>query len=876
MPRPEARAGGVIVTGAPTTVTLLFTDIQGSTRRWEEAPQMSTQVDEHFVVLCEAVEANGGEVFATMGDGVAAAFSSADAALRAAIGAQQSMPATGLRVRMGLHTGEVERRDDDYRGRPVNRAARIMAAGHGGQILLSDVTARLVTTGPRPVELVDLGVHHLRDLAEPERLWQVVHPTLERQFPPVRGLETFSSNLPIQRSSLVGREADVARLGRLVLEHRMVTATGAGGVGKTRLALHAAADLLARFDKVWFVELAGVSDPDDVGDAISVSLGDAGAPDAVDAIAAIVGTSVTLVVIDNCEHVIDGVADVVDALLARCAGLQVLATSREPLGIEGEHVVAVRSLDVETASELFRQRSHAAGAVPQGGDELIAQICRRLDGIPLAIELAAAQTASIGLAEIAAALDDRFVSMSGGRRRSVDRHATMRSAIGWSYRLLPPTERRLFEWLGVFSSGFELDAACSIAMSSGLSEQEGLEAVAALVRKSMVVAEPGVAGLRYRMLETVRAFALERLVESDELHAAADAHAEWVASITDICTDDPCAVAAQRASIRLERDADNWREAVAHAARHGSGHLGARLCGPPAAFFLLGRHDLAPVVGRLVDIVPVEHRHDRRAVLTAAVLSAAGIARCDAEVAAWVEEVHAVDRDQPTGIGGLLSWFTLAWRGEIEASVQVCIDAIADERLPRASRDLFVAIAVHDRFGLTSDGDDELVRLAADVVARSGPGVQRVACLLGLAWAAVDHDAAEALAMARAAIDGLGDVPPLMRRTLPGSASRLLTRLDPQSAARASLAAIERSPSGSSLPELVPLVYAATLLVRVGHPIGEVALRTLASSSLAPYLRIFGLTDDARRMPPDGAVPLAALRTAMRDALLAVAEGGQP
>jgi predicted ATPase/class 3 adenylate cyclase len=863
------------MTGTPTTVTLLFTDIQGSTRQWEEAPGMSSQVDEHFGVLCAAVEASGGEVFATMGDGVAAAFRSAGAALRAAIAAQHEMPTTGLRVRMGLHTGEVERRDDDYRGRPVNRAARIMAAGHGGQILLSDVTARLVATGPQPIELLDLGVHHLRDLAEPERLWQVVHPALERDFPPVRGLETFSSNLPVQRSSLVGREADVARLGRLVAEHRMVTATGAGGVGKTRLAIHAAADLLARFDKVWFVELAGVSDDAEVGDAVAATLGDAGAPDALDAIARIVGTARTLIVVDNCEHVIDGVADVVDALLARCAGLHTLATSREPLGIDGEHVVAVRSLDSDAAAELFRQRSHAAGAEPHDGAELILQICRRLDGIPLAIELAAAQTATIGLAEIAAALDDRFVSMSGGRRRAVDRHSTMRSAIGWSYRLLPPTERRLFEWLGVFSGGFELDAACAVAASCELPTSEALEAVAALVRKSMVVAEPGPGGLRYRMLETVRAFALERLVERDELGPAADAHAAWVASITDVCADDPCAAAAQQASRRLERDADNWREAVGHASRHGLAALGARLCGPPAAFFLLGRHDLSGLVRSLLDHLADGEPRQRRAVLTACVLSSAGISRLDHEVAVWVDEVRAIDGDDPTGLGGLLAWFTLAWRGEIEASVRVCIDELNDPRLPIASRDLFVGIAVHDRYGLTDAIDpDGLVDRAAEVVARRGPGVQRVACLLGLAWAAAATDAERALALVRTALGELDDVPPLMRRTLPGSASRLLTRLDQRSAARALLDELEAVAPGSSPPDLLPILHAAALLLRVGHPIGGAALRTLVTTPLAPYLRMLGLADDAERQPLDAALPFAALRPAMRDALQTIAAEG--
>ena len=392
--RPVARASSDAPAGAATgTVSLLFTDIEASTRQWEESAEMSARVEHHFDVLRAAVGAAGGSVFATMGDGIAAAFPSVDGAVRAAVAAQRTMPSTGLSVRMGVHTGEVERIGHDYRGRAVNRAARIMAAGHGGQILVSDVAAALVRSGPNPVSLVDLGVHRLRDLTEPERIWQVTHPDLPSRFPPARGVDSYANNLPAQRSSLVGRQLDVQRVVELVGHHRLVTLTGVGGVGKTRLAVHAAAELLHQVTDTWFVELAGVTDPGDVADAFAVTLGAASVPDPTAAVTALLGGGPTLLVIDNCEHVVDSVAEVVDHIVAVCPGVTVIATSREPLGVDGEQVLAVRPLDADSAIELFRQRAGAAGADlgPVPADD-IGDLCGRLEGIPLAIELAAARS----------------------------------------------------------------------------------------------------------------------------------------------------------------------------------------------------------------------------------------------------------------------------------------------------------------------------------------------------------------------------------------------------------------------------------------------------------------------------------------------------
>ncbi len=851
------------------TRTFLFTDIQGSTRQWEESPEMHDRVEQHFSALRVAVEGVGGEVFATMGDGIAAAFTSADAAIQAAITSQRVMPTLGLEVRMGVHTGEVERVGDDFRGRPVNRAARIAAAGHGGQILVSDVSAALARSGTNPVELTDLGVHRLRDLSEPERVWQVVHPELPERFPPVRGLDTCANNLPAQRSTLIGRERDVARVVDLVRQHPIVTLTGVGGVGKTRLAVQAAADLLPRSTSVWFVELASVADPDDVADTIALTMGLGATPDPLAAVAAMLAGAHTLLVVDNCEHVVDSAATVIDELTSRCPDLTVIATSREALGIDGEHVVAVRSLDPATAVELFRQRAEAAGAdLDAMVDPMVEHVCRRLDCIPLALELAAARAATLGLPAIVSALDDRFSLLSGGRRRAVDRHSTMRATIDWSYRLLDADEQRMFLWLSVFPNGVELDAAHRVAADLGLDERAATEHVASLVHKSMLSPDPDPFGLRYRMLETVRAFALEQLDQRGERLAALTAHAEWVASITDLPWSDPCSAAVERHSIRLERESDSWRDAVMLAARVGSGDLAARLCGPPVAFFLLGRHDLADLVAPLLELCGADRRR-RRAVLCALTVSASG-ATDPAALQAWADEMEEIEAVEPTGLGGLMRWIALAWEGDFTSSVDVCVTWSLDLRISQATRDLFVGIATLDRFSLTdaTDDPDGLIARALEIADRSDVALHRVTCLLGAAWGLAGQDPVGSLRLVRRALDDIDDVPALTRLTLPGSASRLLIRLDPRLAAQGLLVLMDPPSPRRSFVDLIPLFYATTLLQRLGHPSAESALASLSASPLTPYPSMMDIVDLARQASSStNRLSLGQLESAVRTGL---------
>jgi predicted ATPase/class 3 adenylate cyclase len=861
------------------TWTFLFTDIEGSTRQWEESPGMHERVEQHFTALRVAVEGLGGEVFATMGDGIAAAFTSVDAAVQAAVSAQRLMPLIGLEVRMGIHTGEAERVGDDFRGRPVNRAARIAAVGHGGQILVSDVAAALVRSAPggRVVDLLDLGTHRLRDLTEPERIWQVRHPDLSQDFPPVRGLDACSNNLPAQRSSLVGRDHDVARVVTLVRDHRIVTLTGVGGVGKTRLAVQSAADLLAEISSVWFVELASVADPDDVADAIALTMGLGAVPDALEGLVAMLSSEVTLLVVDNCEHLVDSAASVIDRLTAACPDLSVIATSREALGVDGEHVVAVRTLDPPTAVELFQQRAAAAGAdLSATPPAMIEHLCRRLDGIPLAIELAAARAVTLGVPAIVSALDDRFSLLSGGRRRAVDRHSTMRGTIDWSYRLLESGEQKVLRWLAVFPNGFELDAVRHVAGGMGIDAPAASEHVASLVHKSMVAPEAQAHGVRYRMLETVRAFALEQLDEPDERLAALTAHAQWVTTLTDLPFDDPCNAAVERSAIRLEREADSWRDAVLLAARQGSGDLAARLCGPPVAFFLLGRHDLADLVVPLLAHCGSDPRR-RRAVLCALTVSSSG-ATVPADLLAWADEMEQIEELEPTGLGGLMRWLALAWQGDFAASVEVCVAASLDPRIRRATHDLFVGIAALDHFSLTDATNDPhgLVERALEVAGRSDVALSRVTCLLGAAWGLAGHEPGRSLALVRRALADIDDVPALTRLTLPGSASRLLTRLDPRVAAEGLLEQLAPVSSRRSFVDLIPVFYAAALLHGLGHPAGGSAWATLTVSPLVPYPSMMDFVELARRASATSSgVSLSELESLVRSGLSDVVAGGE-
>ena len=422
-------------------VTFLFTDIEGSTRRWEsDADEMRAALENHDRVLCTEVDNHHGQVFKHTGDGVCAVFQSPRDAVEAAVAAQRNL---ALPVRMGVATGEAQLRGADYYGAVLNRAARVMACGHGGQILLDGLTAALVTE----FALIDLGRRRLRDLAKPVEIFQVQGAGLRTEFPPLATSDSTPGNLRPATTSFVGRLAELAEVESALKSHRMVTLTGVGGVGKTRLALELAARMSQSCpDGVWFIELASIGDPAAVPEAVAATLGITQQPGLTlaDSVAAASEGRSRLLIFDNCEHVLDAAADLIEAILSRSQTIKILATSREGLRVGDERLWPVPSLDFEsgalsTAAALFVER--AAGLVPgfslarPDDADAIVEICRRLDGIPLAIELAASRLVSMTAVEVRDRLDDRFRLLVGSRR-GLERHQTLRHAVQWSFDLL--------------------------------------------------------------------------------------------------------------------------------------------------------------------------------------------------------------------------------------------------------------------------------------------------------------------------------------------------------------------------------------------------------------------------------------------------------
>jgi predicted ATPase/class 3 adenylate cyclase len=568
------------------TVTFLFTDLVGSSRLWEGHPEaMREALARHDAILREAVESHHGYVVKTTGDGVHAAFGTASDAVEAAIAGQLGLAGapwseTGpLRVRMGIHSGAAELRDGDYYGNAVNRAARLTSAAHGGQIVVSLATEELVRDGG--AELVDLGEHALRDLARPERVFQVVHPGLLREFSRLASLDAFGGNLPVQVTSFVGRDDDVARIAAMLDEVSLVTLIGTGGVGKTRLAVQVAAEALPRFaDGAWLCELAAADDGDAMAQVVAATLGcrQHQGLSLADSIVEYVKVRELLLVLDNCEHLLDDTGALAHAVQRVCPRVTVLATSREALDVAGERVVRVRSLDAPAATATSDEVVHCAAVrlfadrcgdvgVDLAWDALqwvaVGEICRRVDGIPLAIELAAARTASMSPIDIASHLDERFRLLSGRRRGRVERHQTLRATVEWSYQLLDPDERVIFDRLGVFTGTFEGPAAVAVAGGADLDSWEVTDALSSLVAKSMLGVETGPDGTsRYAMLETLRQFAREQLDQSGDTDRWRRAHAEYYARWAHDAGYGLTGPDDQRWMARLRAELDNVRAAV--------------------------------------------------------------------------------------------------------------------------------------------------------------------------------------------------------------------------------------------------------------------------------------------------------------------------
>ncbi len=558
------------------TVTFLFTDIEGSTRRWEaDAEEMRGALADHDEVVRAAVEDHGGIVFKHTGDGMCAAFSSPADAVRAAVDAQRRLL---LPVRMGVVTGSAERQDGDYFGPVLNRTARVTAAGHGGQILLGSSSVGLLDRIPG-IGLVDLGPHRLRDLSGAERLFQVRGEGLAAEFPPLRTAdEVLARNLPVPATSFVGREAQVGALVELVRSHRLVTFPGVGGVGKTRLALQVAGELASEFaDGVWLVELAPVGDPGALPDEVAGVLGvtPQGELTVTGAVIQALAGRQLMLVLDNCEHVLAAAADLVEEILAGAPTVTMLATSREGLGVAAEQLWPVPSLRVEggTASEAVALFVERAGGVRPGfgldstaNGEAVVEICRRVDGVALAIELAAARMMSMSPQDLCDRLGDHFRLLAGSRR-GLERHQTLRNTVRWSYDLLDDADRLVLDRCAVFAGGFDLHAACHL--NDDLDDYGVMDRLDSLVRKSLVVAEPVAGHVRYDLLETIRQFAEEQLAASGNIDAVRGRHARYYAKQAaahwDIWDGPRQTVAADW----VEAEYSNLRTAFRWAADHG-------------------------------------------------------------------------------------------------------------------------------------------------------------------------------------------------------------------------------------------------------------------------------------------------------------------
>jgi predicted ATPase/class 3 adenylate cyclase len=623
------------------TLAFLFTDIEGSTALLGRVGDgvYAQVLAGHHTLIRSALAAHGGREIDTQGDAFFAVFSSPRACVAAVLAMQQAIAAHAwpggerVRVRMGVHCGEAARTAAGLVGLEVHRAARVAAVAYGGQVLVSEAAAVMVRDGlPPGAALTDLGVHRLKDLGRPERIFQLTGAGLQAEFPPLRSLgnPALPNNLPVQLSTFIGREREVAEVRALVESRRLVTLTGSGGAGKTRLGLQVAAELLdGSGDGVWLAELAAVTDEGAVPAAICEALRVTARPGrpVLEALLDALALQDVLIVVDNCEHLIAGCAKTAEAIVRRCPRVRLLATSREPLGIGGEIIYRVPSLSLpgpedssfapgsSDAVALFAERARAHGvalAVDGPAGPLTVSVCRRLDGMPLAIELAAARLRSMSLAELAGRLDQRFRLLTGGSRTALGRQQTLRAAVAWSYELLTGAERVLLGRLSVFAGGFDLAAVEAVCGSGDLDVLDVADLLGWLVDKSLVVAEQAGETLRYRLLETIRLFAAERLAEAggDQAAVVAAAHCAHFLAVAEAAAAYLTGPEQGSWLARLDADQANLRRAAGYAAGDLDGTVLVLRLGVALYRYWWARSRGQEALGLLV---PVLRRPDARA-----------------------------------------------------------------------------------------------------------------------------------------------------------------------------------------------------------------------------------------------------------------------
>ena len=573
------------------TVTFLFTDIEGSTKLAQSlGDKWETLRARHHEILKSAIESNNGYVFQIIGDAFCAAFHRADDALKAAIRSQtklhkENWSETPIKVRMGIHTGKADiQPNGQYQGYlAMSRLQRVMSIAHGGQTLLSNACAELLRNElPEGITLLDLKEHRLKGLLNLEHLWQIVAPELPCDFPPLASLNDIPGNLPAQLTSFIGREKEIEEVKKELSEHRLVTLTGSGGTGKTRLSLQVAADVLDSFPNgTWFIELAPLSDPDLIPKAIFNTMGlvEQRGISVLQALQEYLGERKVLLVLDNCEHLIEACAKIANELLIHSSELKILASSREALGVLGEVSWRVPSLslpdtkhlpDPEELSQyesvqLFIERASLLNPhyeVNKDNAPALAQICFRLGGIPLAIELAAARIKALSVDQINARLDNRFRLLTGGVRTALPRQQTLRAMIDWSYNLLSEQERILLRRLAVFVGGWSLEAAEAVCSGEGLNKDEILDLMSNLVNKSLISTEEIAGEVRYHRLETIRQYAREKFLDTDEVESIRDRHAQYYLEFAEQAEPE---VRGQNQVIwldHLEEELDNLRSAL--------------------------------------------------------------------------------------------------------------------------------------------------------------------------------------------------------------------------------------------------------------------------------------------------------------------------
>jgi predicted ATPase/class 3 adenylate cyclase/tetratricopeptide (TPR) repeat protein len=563
-------------------VTFLLTDVEGSTRLWEtHADEMGGSLALHDQILRSGVIEQHGHVFSTAGDAFAVAFKSIERAVAAALAIQLRLldatwPGPAIKIRMGIHTGQAQERDGDYFGPVLNRAARIMSAGHGGQILLSSITARqadLDGTG----SLHDLGTHHLKDLAEPEHVYEIRHPGLPVVEEPLRTVDVRRHNLPDYLTSFVGREEQLDELASLITDNRLVALTGVGGTGKTRLAVEVARRAAREMpDGAWLVELAPVTNPafimTTIGEIWDLRPGEGASIE--DVVTRYLWSRESLLIIDNCEHLLDEAAAAIKFLLDSCPKLRIVATSRESLGLPGEALLRVPSLGLpdgkhdlqeSEAAILFLDRVRAIRPdfeLQENERTEVERICTRIDGIPLGLELAAARLRSMSTGELADRLEDSFRILSGSAKTALPRQRTLHATIDWSYDLLKPAEQAMFRRLSVFTGGFDVEAAEAVCIGDEVDQWEVVDHIDSLVDKSMVIPHGGRFGTRYRMLEPVRQYAQEQLSDTAEPVRFRQAHARYFGQLAQEASPGLRSSEQMVWIGRLDLDYDNIRAAL--------------------------------------------------------------------------------------------------------------------------------------------------------------------------------------------------------------------------------------------------------------------------------------------------------------------------